>query len=120
MARKGEVTAESEADGKKVVQARLLVTGGSVQGPYYRTIVKHEAEFHRKLKGTLTEQELDRTEIFVEGPKARVMSFINWIKKGPQLAMKDRVTLESIEIREDNLAALEVEGFVHAHLIQQD
>jgi len=89
----------SQQDG--VVEARLIVSGASVQGPYYRTILKHEATMMRKLKGSLYEREDGKSsEVIVQGSKSRVASFVKWVEKGPPLALRDPVTLVSVQYRD--------------------
>lgn len=83
-----------------MVEARLVVKGASVHGPYYRTIVKNEAVMLRKLKGSYYELEDGvSTEVVVQGHKDRVAGFLRWVEKGPPLALRDPVTVVSVEYR---------------------
>lgn len=79
------------------VQVKVVVTGKNIHaGPFYRTTVKHEAVFLRKLKGILTEEEASgTTEIVVAGPKNKVESFVRWVQKGPGLAQQ--VDVKSVD-----------------------
>ena len=82
----------------EVVEARILVSGSSVQGGYYRAIVKNEACMMRKLRGSLHElADGNRTELVVQGSKERVESFVRWVQKGPPLALRDPVIVEVVE-----------------------
>jgi len=87
-----------EATKGEVVEARILVSGSSVQGGYYRAIVKNEACMMRKLRGSLHElADGNRTELVVQGSKERVESFVRWVEKGPPLALRDPVIVEVVE-----------------------
>ena len=102
-------SAEKDA-AASLVEARLIVTGQSVQGPYYRTIVKNEAAMMRKLKGSLYERDDGKsTELIVQGSKARVASFIKWVEKGPPLALRDPVSLSSVQYRDVTMGLTEFE-----------
>ena len=76
-----------------VVQATITVSGKNIHaGPYYRTVVKHEATFLRKLRGTLNEdQKAGTTEIVVCGPQKTVEGFVRWVQKGPGLGQLVKV-----------------------------
>ena len=83
-----------------IVEVRILISGPGVHGPYYRTIVKNEAVMLRKLKGQLVElKDGLTTEVVVQGHKGRVASFIKWAERGPPLALRDPVKVESVEYR---------------------
>ena len=101
----------SKSAGNEIVEARLVVKGASVHGPYYRTVVKNEAVMMRKLKGSFYElNDGQSTEIIVQGVNDRVASFIRWVEKGPPLALRDPVTVVSVEYRSSlgNYSAFEM------------
>mmetsp|Transcript_844 Transcript_844/g.950 ORF Transcript_844/g.950 Transcript_844/m.950 type:complete len:152 (-) Transcript_844:70-525(-) len=87
-----------------IVEIKVIVSGSAVQGPWYRTTVRMETVFNRKLKGLLTEKEDDTTEIRVQGPKNRVDSWVKWLKKGPGLGQM--VTVGEIDFLEEITAEL--------------
>jgi acylphosphatase len=79
-----------------LIEATIIVSG-MVQGPYYRTIVKNEANFQRKLVGALSENKDGTTSIIVQGNKNKIESFVRWIKKGPGLSQI--VNVNSVEFK---------------------
>jgi len=82
----------------EVVEARLMIRGESVQGPWYRTMIKRELQMLRKLKGSFYEHEDGKkTEVIVQGTRVRVESFIRWVEQGPQVALRDPITLDKVE-----------------------
>ena len=55
-------------------------------------MVKHEATFLRKLKGTLNEDANTKTtEIVVCGSQKTVEGFVRWVEKGPGLGQQVKV-----------------------------
>ena len=53
-----------------LVEATIIVSG-MVQGPYYRTTVRNEANFQRKIVGMLFENDDGTTSITVQGNKKK-------------------------------------------------
>lgn len=91
-------SAEGEKSAAAEVEARLVIRGESVQGPWYRTMIKRELQMLRKLKGSFYEHEDGkRTEVIVQGTRVRVESFIRWVEQGPQVALRDPITLDKVE-----------------------
>jgi acylphosphatase len=75
-----------------------MIRGESVQGPWYRTMIKRELQMLRKLKGSFYEHEDGKkTEVIVQGTRVRVESFIRWVEQGPQVALRDPITLDKVE-----------------------
>lgn len=93
-----KITPENGSSSSEIVEARVVVTGASVQGPYYRTIIKNEVSMLRKLKGSFYEKDDGKsTELIIQGTKLKVESFIRWVEKGPTLALRDPVSVVSVE-----------------------
>lgn len=95
-----EVTTNSDKESvnsaNSLVEATVIVSG-MVQGPFYRTIVKNEANFQRKIFGTLFENNDGTTSITVQGEKKKIESFVRWVKKGPGLSQI--VNVNSVEYK---------------------
>lgn len=52
----------------------------------------------RKLKGSFYEHEDGKTtEVIIQGTRVRVESFIRWVEQGPQVALRDPITLDKVE-----------------------
>ncbi len=90
-------------DETEVSEAKVVVTGKSIQGPYYRALVKQEATMMRRLVGSFTEREDGQTtDIVVQGKSSSVKSFVRFLKGGmKKVDVKDPAVVESVEFTED-------------------
>lgn len=73
---------------------RLYITG-TVQGVFFRSFVKENAERHN-IKGFTRNLEDGRVEIFLEGDNEDVERMIELCKKGPKHSM-----IKNVEIKEE-------------------
>mmetsp|Transcript_4142 Transcript_4142/g.8537 ORF Transcript_4142/g.8537 Transcript_4142/m.8537 type:complete len:199 (-) Transcript_4142:90-686(-) len=89
-----EATSPS-ADPAEIIARRIIVTG-DVQGGYYRACVKNEASRFRKLLGTMSPpDDTKQAEIYVEGKRKMVESFIRWCKRG-DVGLSQSIKVESV------------------------
>ncbi|KAL7463165.1 hypothetical protein ACHAXS_003544 [Conticribra weissflogii] len=88
-------SSSSSADPAEVIARRIIVTG-DVQGGYYRACVKNEASRFRKLLGTMSPpDDSKRAEIYVEGKRKMVESFVRWCKRG-DVGLSQSIKVESV------------------------
>ena len=66
---------------------------GKVQAVWYRASAKDHA-LSLGLTGKIWNNPDDSVGAIVQGPEHRIMSFIEWCKKGPPLAKVERVEYE--------------------------
>jgi hypothetical protein len=62
-----EKTEAEKIAGKVMTEVRVIVSGLNVQGPWYRTTMRMETVFNRKLKAMLTEKDDGTTELVIQG-----------------------------------------------------
>ena len=66
---------------------------GKVQGVWYRASAKDQA-LSLGLTGKIWNNPDESVGVVVQGPEKKVMTFIEWCKKGPPLANVDDVEFE--------------------------
>ncbi|KAL7513871.1 hypothetical protein ACHAXN_011185 [Cyclotella atomus] len=88
--------ASSSEDPNETI-ARRIYLSGDVNGGYYRTCVINEARRFRKLNGTMSPpSEEDKAQIYVEGKRKMVESFVRWCKRG-DVGLSQTIQVENVE-----------------------
>jgi len=72
--------------------AKHFIVRGKVQGVYYRESARKEAE-KKGLSGWIRNNPDKSVEGIVCGPEEALISFIDWLHRGPILARVDEVIL---------------------------
>eukprot|EP01041_Mallomonas_annulata_P008052 gene8052-16510_t len=107
-------TGDKELDMKEIT----VTVEGQVQGPFYRTTVRNEVLFNRKLAGRLVEAKSGSSDIIVQGSQAKLESFVRWCKKGPGLSQE--VHVKDTQWRELNSAKLNKTSTQNASEFQEE
>mmetsp|Transcript_19708 Transcript_19708/g.29172 ORF Transcript_19708/g.29172 Transcript_19708/m.29172 type:complete len:144 (-) Transcript_19708:414-845(-) len=92
------LSAASDGSGTDDIVAKRIKLTGDVNGGYYRACVLNEASRFRRLVGTMTppEEGSKEAEIYVEGKKKMVESFIRWCQRG-NVGLSQVITVDHIE-----------------------
>ena len=76
-----------------------VVVFGTVQGVYYRKSTQIEAQ-KRGLSGWVRNRRDGTVEIQAQGVEADILSFLEWCRKGPQLARVQKMDIHWLEAQE--------------------
>lgn len=75
-----------------MIQRRVFVYG-QVQGVSYRASTQRAAEQYPQLRGYVRNLPDGRVEVLLAGKKQEVLAMIEWCKKGPTLAVVNKVEI---------------------------
>lgn len=102
--------APAETDDNEFVAKRIIVEG-DVHG-YYRSCVRNEASRFRSLVGSMTDPDdtSPRAEIYVEGKRKMVDSFLRWVHRENAVGLSQVV--EVLEVIEEEPTGLYESFFV--------
>ncbi|KAL7476162.1 hypothetical protein ACHAW6_002043 [Cyclotella cf. meneghiniana] len=88
-------TDSADLDPNETIARRIVVTG-DVSGGYYRSCVTNEAKRFRNLKGTMSPpDDSKRAEIYVEGKRKSIESFIRWCHRG-DVGLSQSIKVEQV------------------------
>lgn len=117
---KSEIATDNKGTNTKtndqLIECKVIVSG-QVQGPFYRTILKNEAKFNRKVNGYLNEN-IDGTScVILQGKKSKIESFVRWMKKGPGLGQAVNI----VSVVTTDIKSMTVEDdFIETCIINKD
>ena len=89
--------------------ARRIVVHGRVQGVGFRYFVQRAGK-HHCLTGNVRNLRDDTVEVVVEGPAGPVEDFIREVRKGPPMALVERVDIYDIAVS-DRYPTFMIEGW---------
>jgi acylphosphatase len=83
-----------------------IIISGKVQGVFFRKNTKQKA-VELKINGWVKNTPDDRVEIFAQGNKEDLNTFINWCKQGPPKAIVENIQVTEKEA-DDNLKGFSI------------